>query len=116
MVSDESPQGTRRWRLLVSLAVTGVVFHISWACGFIPGLDGFAHADVLNKYRDEVTNMHAEMLEQALLDTRTRQCVAIEAGNVDARYYSTQKFQELYVLYWRLAGKDYRIPDCKEVR
>lgn len=116
MIEDNSTTGTRRWRIVVSLIIVALGFHVVWACNFIPGLDGFARAGAVDRYRDEVTTMHVEILEQALLETRTRQCTAIASDNAEARYYSTQKLQELYGLYRQLAEKDYRVPDCKEVR
>lgn len=42
-----------RWRLMISFTCAVFLFHIAWACGFVPGVPGFALADDVDQKIDQ---------------------------------------------------------------
>lgn len=110
---EDNPNARRRWRLTVALVLLLVGFHVAWACGFVPGLDGFARADSVAVVKSDVAMIRTELLEQRLFETRVRQCTSTTS---DARQYHGEKLQELRRTYYSVTGHDYPVPTCEEVK
>lgn len=111
----------RKWRVNISIIVGALVvsngFHIAWACGWLTlfGLTGFAQAGDMNDQKHALAVMQANQLDTALLNSRTRQCDAINQNNPNARQFATERLQYLLEQYQRLVGSGWRIPECKEL-
>lgn len=114
-----------------------VVLHIMWACGFLPGLQGFALAEdvdvkisaaidpiksELRSVDRKVDRVETELLkakivtiEEALYSTRKAQCEAIKAENAAAMDFAARKIAELRAAFYGATGREYVMPTCAEV-
>jgi hypothetical protein len=104
-----------RWRLMMFAAMVAVAVHITWACGLLPGLPGFAMAADVSQIGRDVTNLREQILTGQIFETRIRQCKAVFEGNSDAKHFWSEKLGELQLEYVRLTGQPYPIPQCSEL-
>lgn len=112
--ADERQLGV--WRAFIATATLLLMFglagHIAWACGYIPGLPGFARAQDVHELKTDFRKQQIRLLEQALLDMRARQCRAIVDDNREAKRFTAERMAQLSTEYYALAGYLYPVPDC----
>lgn len=135
--ADAEGHLVRRWRVTVVVvtmtnsAVTGTF--IALALGAVPVLfGGFAPAKVVDDLRAknglvqrdqeaQLAQLQENQLDSKILDTRTRQCRAIDErkkGNElaeQAVQFATVRLQEQLDDFWNLTKRVYRLPACSEV-
>jgi hypothetical protein len=95
------------WILLVSICMC-------WAMGWLAfiGLAGPASAEEVESIKGDVRSIQVQLLEQSLFEVRLSQC---KAETTETRRYYYTKLQEKMDLYFRLTGRNYNPPDCKEI-
>ena len=115
--TDESPRALRRWRVSVALWLMGVTgfgaFHVAWACGWLPGMPGFALEVDLARVQADVHRSLVMQYRTSLFEVRQQQCEAARAGRPLSAY--TSKLQDLLDEYDTLTDQDYRLPACSEL-
>lgn len=132
---DMEPEARRNVaRFFLWLIVT---IHIAWACGLIPGVNGFAFAsEVDSKIASAVEPIKSEVreidrklarverevvaariaaLEKSLFDLRKAQCTAISRENPEAVEFYGRQMQEVRSQYYAATGREYQAPTCAEV-
>lgn len=114
-----------------------IVVHISWACGWIPGMQGFAFADdvdrkvaaavdplkaevreidrKLSRVEREVVAARIATMEKMLFDLRKAQCTAIARQNPEAVEFYARHIQEVKSQYFAATSREYQAPTCAEV-
>lgn len=114
-----------------------VVVHIAWACGFIPGVQGFAYAtDIDRKVEEAISPIKSEVaeidrkltrvereviaariatLEKSLFDLRKAQCTAIARDNAEAVEFYSRQMQAVRSEFYTATGREYQAPTCAEV-
>lgn len=115
---DGDPEKIYRWRVflagtVIAMAV-GISVHIALACGFIPVLfSGFASASDLASLTQQQQTMRAEIVGDALYNLKKDQCMAQNAGNLQAAQSQDQRIREKRDIYRRITnGHDYDLPPC----
>lgn len=115
--TDESPKAQRRWRVSVALwLILGTAFgafHVAWACGWLPGMPGFALEVDLHKVQADVHRSLVMQYRTSIFEVRQQQCQAAREGRPLSVY--TGKLQDLMDEYDLLADQAYRLPDCNEL-
>lgn len=107
-----------RWRIAVSVMMAIFSVHILWACGLLPGLNGFASASVsddIEGIKEEVRIVRKELLERAIFETRIKHCIAIEERQPRVQQLYQQRLQEKQIRYLELTGAAYPLPSCAEL-
>ena len=117
---DDTPQGMRRWRLLVGTSIAVFGLFILWALGLGSHLglsSGFAHAsdltDIKNgiqKAADVADEVKLRLLKKSIVDTRILQC------NADSKRYYTQRLEELTDEYYADTKSVFVVPDCGDLK
>lgn len=106
-------------------------FHVAWACGFIPNLPGFAlttdlvqteakFEDKFEQLQNQFRKQELRLLEQAILDMRSRQCKVIQStgdpeNNADLKRFVAEKMAKLKYDYRNMAGYEYSVPPCGDL-
>lgn len=115
---DGDPETIYRWRVylagtVIAMAV-GMVAHIALACGFVPVLfSGFASASDVASLANQQQVMRVESLGDALYNMKRDQCIAQNAGNLQAAQSQDQRIREKRDIYRKLnKGQDYDLPPC----
>lgn len=128
--ADASDRHVTRWRLAVGLISMSMplalAVHILMSCGYIG--PGFAQARDLQDLkiaveekdraiRTSLEKQERRQIEDALLDMRARQCVAIAANNTEAKRFAAEKMDELQSDWRALVGvtTNYPLPTCEEL-
>lgn len=116
---DATGEERRAWEFRVSASLGCiVVFLISFAMGSMGMFSfitkGFASVDAMDAQQLQLDEMHEELLDTKLFDTRGRQCAAIITRNQSALRSETQRLQEYLVKYTTQTRRDWRIPNCGE--
>lgn len=121
--ADASDRHVARWRLavgLISMSMpTALTVHILMSCGYIG--PGFAQQRVVQELKEStegrMTNIERRLLEQSLLDTRAKQCAAIQADNVEAKAFAVARMADLQTAWRALVGvsTNYPLPTCDEL-
>lgn len=128
--ADASDIHVTRWRLavgLISMAMPlALAVHILMSCGWIG--PGFAQARDLQDLKtaieqkqftieESLAKQERRQIEDALLDMRARQCVAIVTANVEAKRFAAEKMDELQSDWRRLVGvaTNHPLPTCEEL-
>lgn len=104
----------QRWRISMFAFALIVIIHILWACGWLSPFNlgaGFAYASDVREASSQVTGIKIELLEQALFDTRVRQCKTPQ----ESKHFYTEKLQQLLDKYRKAANIEYRLPECNEL-
>lgn len=112
----------QRWRLVVGFVIAAFMFHIAWACGRIPGLDGFASAQSVEQQKASLTQVVSSQniilirLISADIETaRQAQCRSIAAGNGAAADGWRASLDAALREYQQANnGKPYRLRACNE--
>lgn len=115
----DSPQGTRQWRMLVSLFVLLFTFHIVWACGYLNAMGlgpGFAQGKDLIAIKAGVdaagttaTDVQMKLLRKSIIDTKILEC------NAASKRYFTERLRELTDEYFGQTKNSFTVPDCKDL-
>jgi hypothetical protein len=114
-----------------------VSFHIAWACGLLPGVQGFAVASEvdgkiaqavepikvevreidrkLSRVEREVIAARIATLEKSLFDLRKAQCTAIARENPEAVEFYGRQIQGVRAEYYAATAREYQAPTCAEV-
>ena len=122
-----------RWRLTISFVCAVFLFHVLWACGFVPGVPGFAYADEVDKKigkaleplyaqvgqlakqqadTDEVVkDIRAEQIATRLRELKTMLCNA--ANHADSARLNTD-IEVAQRQYRQLTGERYPAQECEE--
>jgi len=101
---------TFSWRAII-------VFHIAWACGWLGAFGlggGFAAAADVEKFKNEVSSMKLEILEEQIWDSRVRQCEAINAQQNSTAY--GKRLSVLLGEYRFRTKQEYQLLPCSEYR
>lgn len=108
-----------RWRVTVYLWAGGIVMgiHILWACGFLTlfGVPGFANAQQVAELKEMQVRREVRTTERDLRDARLRQCLAIQAGNGEAKQFAMSTIANLQSDYRQMTGRGYELPKCEEL-
>lgn len=112
--------GQRR-SLLTTVLVFFFAFHIAWACGYVPGLDGFARAsaaEVSNRRIDAVMSTQEQILVRLMANdienAREQQCKAIRAGNQMALEGWGLTLRNVLREYYDRSHQNYALRSCGE--
>lgn len=111
----------QRRALVTSCMIFFFVFHIAWACGWVPGLPGFARADavVVNTQRiNSVMSNQNEILVRLIAsdieNARQSQCKAIRTQNEAAMLGWGQTLRSALAEYLSRSHRPYPLRDCGE--
>ena len=101
------------WRVFIALLLVG---HIAWACGWLPGISGFAFANDVDALRSEFNEYLKVDLEEKLFNMQERLC-ALRAGdkNVhvpDREYRFKERIRVLLNAYRDLISRSYVLDEC----
>jgi hypothetical protein len=118
-----------------------MLFHIAWACGFLPGVSGFAYANELDEKIDgklqpiygqlgAITTQLAESREaqkeaqkvqarilQSQLSAQLRDLHRLKCSTQDdhVRMRMERDIEEVQQEYRELSGERYPLPACKDL-
>ena len=130
---DMSP--TQQRSLLILLAVLAFTFHVAWACGFVPGVDGFAREHYVQQVADQIAraaaegakedalqyiaqvegsikNLHTEILEERIQNLQLERC---RADNEQLREQYAARVNRNMSKYRVLNGYYYNITACQDM-
>lgn len=130
LITEDLPEGAKQRFLLLVMSVF-IAIHVSWACGWIPGISGFAMAQDTAEISEEVEQLRealkdqnkelGTMLRQGLDDLKRSQLegrinslhvlrCAAERRALQQEY--ANQIQKLQSEYRRLAGYQYPLERC----
>jgi len=101
------------WRVFTALLLVG---HIAWACGWLPGISGFAFANDVDALRDEFNDYLRVDLDEKLFNMQERLC-ALRLDEPDNRfpdreYRFKERIRVLLTAYRELVGYSYTLDQC----
>lgn len=99
---------TTVWRVLITLIIAG---HVAWACGWVPGVSGFAMADEVSDVKEDVKTIQIDLVDAQIFEQRLRQCQSTD----QARQVHAQRLQRLLRRYQELTGRNYQLPSCSDL-
>ena len=116
----ESAAVVRRWRIKVALTqmltMAALTLHIFWACGWIPGVPGFARSADMQDVQTSVQAIRVEQLRAALFPARVLQCRSRGSPeSTGASGLTSERVSQLLNDYYRLTGVEYRLTDCADL-
>lgn len=103
---------TAVWRVSITAFL---VFHIFWACGWIPGIPGFAMAAEYQGLQDEVQTVKETLLEKDLIESQERFCHARVGGNLTAMRYAEERRRRLLGEFRAMTDEAFNLPSCMEL-
>ena len=120
VMGDMTDQQRRAvWRTAF-IAILGL--HIFWACGWLPGVSGFAMASdfklIKNEVeilKDEVGDIRTALLVKDIETAQQRICEAQKANNTKALRYAAERKTELTRRFVESEGRNPVIPSCAEL-
>lgn len=123
-----------RWRLMMALTMAFMIFHVAWACGLLPGFEGFARAnEVDDKINDKLQPIYgqlgaitSQLSESQKVQNRILQSqIAAQLRDLHRLKCSTQDddvrsrmerdIEEAQQEYRVLSGERYPLPACKDL-
>lgn len=125
-----SPMQT--WRVLVAIGLMMAGVHVAWACGYIPGLAGFAQTAQVEQIKKTVddgqkkTEQSVEAIKQTqgviltrliasdVESARASQCKALAEGNQAAAQGWRVRLDASLYEYRYNAQRDYVLRPCSE--
>lgn len=116
--SDADEKARQRWRwnvayFVLTLAAVMAV-HISWACGLLPWVSGFANAADLVRLDMRAKRIEVRLISAELYDARKEQCAAT-SGHLDAiKPGALRRLNALIADYESMTQLSYRLPECDE--
>lgn len=91
--------------------------HVAWACGLIPGVQGFAFASDINDVKHEIQELtlalqtqRVEYLEERVLTAYAQQC---SAEGQDLREIHQRRLTRLLRHYQDVTGYTYPLQACE---
>lgn len=119
--AEANPRALARWRLSMAAFVFAFCFHVAWACGYIPGLPGFAQARDLTEQRTLVQQVSegqeailVRLIRADIESARQQQCRALRENNRAAAEGWAVSLRTALAEYQSLAGAEYRLRECSE--
>lgn len=113
IIPPDDPKMLGRWRLAISgtlLVIAGLLaFHISWACGWLPGLPGFAMASEMAQVDKKVDRLY-----QSDLVDRIEKILRFKCNSGSQELDST--LRDLEAEYRDEVGQQYQRPSCEYLR
>lgn len=110
-----------QWRLFVLAMLAFFGFHIMWACGRIPGLEGFAsaqalvtQASTLQTLEQQQNTILVRMIITDIESSRESQCKAVNAKNGAASDAWRARLEVALSEYRTTTRQDYRLRNCSE--
>lgn len=100
------------WRLFIALLLTT---HIAWACGWLPGVSGFAFAGEVHKLTTEFREHLVTDLEEKLFNMQERLCELRfdpDKYSVDKEARYKERIRNLMRAYRDLADHNYVLDQC----
>lgn len=115
--SDEIRMQQWRWNVAYFCLSMGAVLavHISWACGLLPWVSGFASAADLVSLQQSNRNIEARLVAQDIYEARKEQCKAQAENDTATKPGVLRRLDGLRADYQRITGRDYRMPGCEEI-
>lgn len=121
--------------VLILVAILAFSFHVAWACGYVPGVDGFARERQVQKVADElartaareakedalryieqveesIKELHTEILEERIQNFQIQRC---RAENERLREQYANRVNRNMSKYRRINGYYYNITDCQDM-
>lgn len=111
------PPGVRQ---TVQLWVVSIIlaFHVLWACGWIPGMPGFALDTDISEVKVELRDLTLELrqqrvdyLEERILTAYAEHC---RADELSLKQIHQRRLQRLLRLYQDVTGRAYPLQRCAE--
>jgi len=116
---ENTPLG--KWRMAVAGAVCAFSFHVAWACGWVPGLQGFALADdarvqvqTVQQLQQGQNTILVRLIAGDIEAARQQQCRAIQTNNRAAADGWAVSLNSSLREYLTLAGREYVLRSCEE--
>lgn len=108
----DQAQRTAIWRVGITALL---VFHVSWACGWVPGLPGFAMATDYQVLSVKVNRVERSLLEKDLVEAQERFCNARAGGNITAQRYAEERRRRLSGEFRAVSVAPMSLPSCTEL-
>jgi len=93
----------------MALTMIVLIGHTIWACGLLPGLEGFAQAGDVKQAQQAVTRIEAKLLDKDIIDTIRQKCTA-----TDKRFLAS-RLRELKEQWRIITGIPYIEPGCDDL-
>ena len=110
LTADSDSRTGLLFRAWIALSILALWFFFWWSIGMWPSKtfgEGFARVE-------QVSSIQVLLLEQNLLELRTRHCQALQAGSQSAQFF-LNTLREKEREYHELTGQMYPRPDCSDV-
>lgn len=116
----------------MGLGMMLIAFHVAWACGWVPGLEGFAQSSKLEEVKTQIISLRDEnektvqsinvtqtailvrLIRSDIETARAQQCRAIREGNPTAAEGWRYKMQVGLNEYLSSTGQGYALRGCDE--
>lgn len=108
----DQEQRTAVWRIGLTFLILG---HVSWACGWLPGISGFAMAADYERLAGTVDKVTVSLLEKDIIQAQERFCLAIRDRNPEAQRYALDRRRKLMQQWLDLKDKPFALPTCQEL-
>lgn len=124
LAPGNKPEDIKHWRLLVSIILLMMMFHVVWACGWLSplGIEGFAQEQkvetlgytinsVLSAHSNQLKDIQTQALEKNIVSTKQAECDATK------KRYFAQRLLDLTAQYVALTGHDFHdMPACDDLK
>jgi hypothetical protein len=129
LMTEDTPQGRRRWQLLVGIFICIFGFHVLWACGYLEKLGigaGFAKAGDISSFAKTddlviikqqliehgaaMNEVQVKLLKHQIIEAKIQQC------NASSKLYFTQRINELMDEYYSLTRVRFDMPACEDLK
>lgn len=130
---DMSP--TQQRSILILLAILAFTFHVAWACGYVPNVDGFAREGQVQRIANEIASeaadrakedalsyitqvegsirdLHTEILEERIQNLQIERCRA-EEDRLREQYAA--RVNRNMSKYRAINGYYYNITECQDM-
>lgn len=114
--ADETALQQWRWNVAYFCLTLAMVLalHISWACGILPWVSGFAAATDVARLDQRAKNIEVRIISQDLYEARKEQCKAMAANDVASKPGPLRRLNALIADYESMTRLTYRMPGCDE--
>lgn len=130
---DMSP--TQQRSILILLAVLAFTFHVAWACGYVPNVDGFAREGQVQRIADEIASeaagrakedalshidqvkgsikdLHTEILEERIQNLQIERC---RSDDENLREQYATRVNQNMAKYRQVNGYYYNLTACRDM-
>jgi hypothetical protein len=104
--------------LIRSFWVILVTTYMLWGIGALAYLGiaaPYASAEETAAVKSDVLSIKVQLLEEALLEARLKQCKAIESGSEETKRFYFERLQEKMTAYYKATDRNYLVPTCAEI-